>query len=129
MKLIYLIVPVCLAFSVFFAGCAEIEIPTPRQIIKSPIGTHNIKVGMTRNEVISLYGTPNIKTQVSSDDWGGSREEWFYRARYSALPIGAEYLAEDVYLYFDGDNLTNISHTPLGESEDVKGAGDVKKTT
>jgi hypothetical protein len=78
---------------------------------------------MTKAQVVEIYGEPDVKADTVSDKWGGMREEWVYRARYSALPVSAGYLSEDLYLYFDGENVTNISKEPLGkqkEIEDVK---------
>jgi len=98
---------------VALSGCADIQ-PNPAQIIKNPIGPNIAKVGMTKSQVISLYGEPGFKKiGVRSEEWEGTREEWFYRATITGLPVNADYLAEDLYLYFDGNNLTNISHSPL----------------
>jgi len=99
---------------VVLSGCADIKTPDPGQIIKNPIGPNLAKVGMTKSHVTSLYGEPNFKKiDVVSEKWEGIREEWFYRATMTGLPMNADYLAEDLYLYFDGNNLTNISHVPL----------------
>jgi len=102
------------------SGCSVLEVPKPDDIIKSPLGSSSVKIGMTQNEVISLYGDPNIKSMVKSPEWGEKeREEWFYKARLDVIPLGgANYLTEDVYLYFDGDNLTNISKTPMGQAKE-----------
>ena len=102
---------------IFLAGCSTIDsVPMPDQIInKNPAGSSSIKIGMSENEVKARYGAPDNKSMVASKQWEGEREEWFYRGRMN-LPIGADYLANDVYLYFDGDNLTNISDKPLGQA-------------
>lgn len=107
------------------SGCAEIETPQPAQIIKNPIGPSAAKIGMTKSQVTSIYGDPDVKSAaIASDAWEEEREEWLYRARVDTLPVSADYLAEDLYLYFDGDRLTNISKTPLGTTkEDKKDAG------
>ena len=97
-----------------FTGCADIETPKVGQIISNPIGTTAVKVGMTKSQVKTLYRDPDMKRDVRSDEWGDVREEWFYRARLDAMPINADYLAKDIYLYFDGESLTNISASPLG---------------
>ncbi|MFH1411169.1 MAG: outer membrane protein assembly factor BamE [Candidatus Omnitrophota bacterium] len=98
------------------AGCAEMEMPGTAEILRDPLGKGTVTVGMTKEQVVLVYGDPDIKQTVTSDAWGGSREEWFYKARYSALPVNAGYLSKDLYLYFDGDSLTNISVDPLGRS-------------
>lgn len=96
------------------SGCADI-VPKPNDIVQNPIGPHAVKIGMTQQEVSSIYGDPDIKSNVRSTEWGGgAREEWFYHARISALPVGSDYLTNDLYLYFDSGRLTNISKKPLG---------------
>lgn len=105
---------------IFISGCSVLEVPKPDEIIKNPLGSNSVKIGMTKDQVVSIYGDPNIKNTVKSTVWGeGEREEWFYKARLDAIPLGgANYLTEDVYLYFDGDNLTNITKTPLGKAKE-----------
>jgi hypothetical protein len=110
-------------FCVLISGCAEVDVPKPDEIIKNPLGPGSVRVGMTKDQVVNIYGEPNIKGMVTSSKWGGSREEWIYEAQASALPVSAGYLGEDLYLYFDGENLTNISKKPLGKetsAEDIK---------
>ena len=106
------------------AGCAGIQAPTTDEIFKSPLGSGGLSTGMSRAQVVERYGEPDIKGTVNSPEWNSPREEWFYRARYSGLPVNAGYLSDDLYLYFDGDNLTNISKRPLGvdpeEASDLK---------
>jgi len=118
-----------LFLGVFLAGCAGIKTPEPGQILKEPLGQGSLRTGMTISQVISVYGEPDSKRTVSSNEWSRMREEWFYSGRYSALPVGAGYLKEDLYLYFDGDNLTNISRKPLGKRrlEDAENAEETIK--
>lgn len=97
-------------------GCADMYTPTPTQVVRNPIGLHAVKIGMTKAQVLSIYADPDMKRIVNSKDWTTEREEWFYKARMSGMPVGADYLSEDMYLYFDGDNLTNISREPLVKS-------------
>ena len=104
------------AFSLALAGCADMPIPKADNILT---GSTSIKIGMTKNQVASVYGEPDSKQMVVAKEWGEYREEWFYKARYSGLPVGTDYLVENVFLYFDGENLTNISQKPLGKSEEV----------
>ncbi|MFH1837670.1 MAG: hypothetical protein ABH862_06130 [Candidatus Omnitrophota bacterium] len=107
-----------LAFTVLFClGCAEMEVPKTSDIIKDPLGSGTVKIGMTKDKVVSVYGEPDLKRTVVSDEWNAEREEWFYKARYSALPVNAGYLAKDLYLYFDGVSLTTISDKPLGKDK------------
>lgn len=91
------------------SGCAEIAPPTPGYILKRPLGTDSVKVGMTKSRVKELWGDPSQVNTVEGDErWGGKREEWVYIARYSVIPVDAGYLSKTKKLYFDGDNLTNI---------------------
>ncbi|MBF0493538.1 MAG: hypothetical protein HQL28_00215 [Candidatus Omnitrophica bacterium] len=102
----------------FFSGCADMTIPGPKQILKNPIGTSAAKVGMSKSEVVHVFGEPNFKSVViAAGAWDGEREEWYYKAMTTALPVGADYFSEDMYLYFDGDSLTNISNKPLGKQK------------
>ncbi|MDD5634855.1 MAG: hypothetical protein PHW46_06235 [Candidatus Omnitrophica bacterium] len=102
-------------FLVMIAGCTEIKAPTPKQIFDNPLGEGSLKIGMSKAHVKDVYGGPTSNRIVTAGEWGGEREEWFYKADYSVLPVGTGYLTEDLYLYFDGDNLTNISREPIGK--------------
>ncbi len=102
----------------FSSGCADMEVPGPRQVLTNPIGTSAVKIGMSKAQVLQIYGEPNFKAEAVSDEWEGLREEWFYNARLSALPVGAGYLTNNVYLYFDGNSLTKISERSLGKSSE-----------
>ena len=114
-KLAVLFVLACL-----LTGCADFDAPRPMQIIKTPIGPDAAKIGMSKSEVLSLYGDPDAKRAVIADKWSGEREEWFYKARIAGLPVNADYLADDLYLYFDGNSLTTISRRPLGGAKGAK---------
>ena len=107
---------ILLAAFIFCAGCADMDVPQPMDIVRNPIGSDSAKIGMSRTEVLGIYGEPDSRTMVNSDDWEGGREEWFYAARISALPVNAGYLSEDLYLYFDGNSLTNVSNRSIGMS-------------
>ena len=104
-----------LVLVVCFSGCAEIEVPGTKSVLAEPLGEPTVKIGMTKNKVLDLYGDPDMKRQVTSAEWENSREEWLYRGRYPSLPVGAGYLTNDLYLYFDGDNVTTISKVALGK--------------
>lgn len=100
------------------AGCADIEIPKTKEILKEPLGKVSVDEGMSKTEVVSIYGEPDVKSIVVSEGWNKPREEWFYRARYPVIPVNTGYLSDDLYLYFDGDSLTNISKSSLGEKSE-----------
>ncbi|MDP8257987.1 MAG: hypothetical protein P9L90_00990 [Candidatus Aadella gelida] len=101
--------------AVICSGCAEVDVPRTSDLFEDPLGKGSVKIGMTQDQVISIYGVADTKRTVVSGEWNGKREEWFYEARYSALPVNAGYLAKDIYLYFDGKNLTNISGSLMGK--------------
>lgn len=111
----YRFLAVICVLSFLFSGCADMETPKADEILASPLGGGSVKLGMSQERVASIYGDPDSKRIVESSEWGGTREEWFYSGRYSALPVSAGYLSKDLYLYFDGDSLTNISNTPIGK--------------
>ncbi len=107
-----------LALSLLY-GCAEMDMPTSNTVLKSPMSSGSVKIGMTKTQVLNQYGEPDLKRMVTSKEWGGTREEWYYSARTS-LPVGMGYLSESAYLYFDGENLTNIGSKAMGSAVQVK---------
>lgn len=97
------------AASLAIGGCAGIEPPTPDDMIRQPLGKSSLKVGMTKEQVISLWGKPDEQRIVEDKEkWGDARELWVYRAQFGAIPVDVDYLSKTKKLYFDGDNLTNI---------------------
>ena len=91
-------------------GCSALTIPSPDDIIKKPLGTESVKIGMTKDRVESLWGKPDQVTTVESNEkWSSPREVWTYDARYGAIPVDAGYLSITQKLYFDGENLTEIN--------------------
>ena len=94
---------------ILFYGCSAIIIPNPEDVVKHPLGTESIKVGMTKEQVESLWGKPSqIKLVEDKAKWQGTREVWIYRAQYGSIPVDAGYLSSTKKLYFDGNNLTDI---------------------
>ena len=97
--------------AIALCGCSLLRtVPSPEEIIKTPFGTESIKIGMTKKQVESLWDKPDeIKKVENRKKWKGHREMWVYRANYTGIPIDAGYLSKTKKLYFDGDNLTEIS--------------------
>jgi len=95
---------------IFIAGCAEINLfEAPSEVLKHPLGTDPIRVGMTKDEIIDKWGGPDqINHLEPADEWKISREEWVYIGRYSKIPLDRSYLFKTKYLIFDGDNLVSI---------------------
>ncbi|MFH1190436.1 MAG: hypothetical protein V1682_07110 [Candidatus Omnitrophota bacterium] len=90
-------------------GCSTLAIPSPDDILKKPLGTESVKIGMTKAQVESMWGKPDQVTMVENKEkWSSPREVWTYNAYYGAIPVDAGYLSETQKLYFDGDNLTDI---------------------
>ena len=100
---------VLLLLAVFAAGCAGIDMPTPETVLKNPLGTDTIKIGMTKDEVVNFWGEPDYVDYEETEGTEKGREVWTYKARYSRVPVDAGYLSKTRYLYFDGKNLTKIS--------------------
>ena len=91
-------------------GCSAIEIPNPDEVIKHPFGTESVKIGMTKQQVEELWGKPSdIRMVENKEKWSAPREMWTYRSQYNAIPVDAGYLSKTKKLYFDGENLTDIS--------------------
>jgi len=92
-------------------GCADITLPTPKELLNKPIGEGSVKIGMTKSEVKEIWGGPDQINFVRDEEkWGGPREEWVYFPMSSRnLPVAAGYFSETRRLYFDGESLTNIA--------------------
>lgn len=102
-------------FVIGIYGCAEINpFELPEKVIRHPLGTESIKIGMSKEEVMKEWGKPDIIDPLGAQDATGSqREEWIYKARqYAGIPVDAGYLSKNKYLYFDGNNLTLIANEP-----------------
>lgn len=99
-----------LVLLVSFIGCAEITPPTPDQVIKHPLGTDPLRIGMTKEEVIFMWGRPDIinKIGISKGLGGTKKEEWVYYPAYSGVPLDKGYLSKTRHLYFDGNHLVRF---------------------
>lgn len=98
-----------LSIAVFASGCSALTIPTPTDIVKTPLGTETIKIGMAKSQVEALWGKPNdIRMVEDKQRWPDPREVWIYHAQYGSIPVDAGYLSKTKKLYFDGENLTDI---------------------
>ena len=96
--------------AVMMCGCNTLTIPTPDEIIKKPFGTESVKVGMTKDQVESIWGKPDhVGAVENKEKWSSQREVWTYNARYGSIPVDAGYLSKTQKLFFDGENLTEIS--------------------
>ena len=100
---------IILFLALILNGCQDWGTPMPEDILKNPLGTETIKIGMTKAQVKNYWGDPDeINIKEDEKMWGGSRTEWVYKGRYTSLPVSAGYLSKTKKLYFDGENLTNI---------------------
>lgn len=94
---------------IFLFGCAEIKPPTPIDIIKHPWGTKpEIRIGMTKEEVIKYWDQPDQIEELGLDRWGVAKEKWTYFGRYPDIPLDYKYLSITKVLYFDGNHLTSV---------------------
>ena len=115
LKKTYILYFLISASSVFIiTGCAEIQpFEAPGEVLRHPLGTDPVRLGMTKNEVEALWGPPDqINTMGTADQWGLPKEEWIYKARYSKIPIDKGYLYKTKYLYFEGEILTSFGDEP-----------------
>lgn len=95
--------------SAALCGCSAISVPDPDDVFQHPLGTESIKIGMTKQQVESIWGKPDsIKIVEDKSKWQAKREIWTYSARYGSIPVDAGYLSKTKKLYFDGENLTEI---------------------
>lgn len=86
-------------------GCAEIDPPGPREILTRPFGKGPLRIGMTKEEILSIWGKPDTMSSLESASPGVIKEEWIYRGLYPSLPISVGHLSESQYLIFDGKHL------------------------
>ncbi len=109
---IYIISAAFLTSLLCLTGCAELNLfDTPEQVLNNPLGTDPIKRGMSKEEVISIWGNPDQMNRLdSSDEWQTLKEEWVYVGRYSKIPLNKSYLFKTRYLIFDGNNLVSIGN-------------------
>lgn len=95
-------------------GCAEIRpLEAPETVLKHPLGTDPIRLGMTKDKIRNLWGDPDqVNSLGQADQWGTMKEEWVYEARYSKIPLDKGYISKTKYLYFEGDVLTSFGDEP-----------------
>jgi len=94
--------------SLFLTGCETYRSGNPEAVLTHPLGTDLIKVGMAKDEVMDVWGEPDMVNALDATGQGfleTAQEEWIYKARYGNVPLNAGYLSKDRYLYFDGNNL------------------------
>lgn len=105
------------------AGCAEINpLDAPQKVLNNPLGTDLIRIGMTKQQVTSIWGKPDqVNNLKPADEWQTPREEWVYMGRYTKVPINKSYLFKTKYLVFDGNNLVCV-----GDKSQYKVAGPEK---
>jgi len=99
--------------AIVLTGCSIFHPVKPQEALKHPLGTDSLKVGMTKEQVKSLLGEPDsiAPLERSADILSTERQEWVYDARYSDLPVKADYLGKSMTLIFDGDNLVSYDST------------------
>ena len=108
MKHAWLGISVGLIAVLLAAGCAEINPPTVGEILESPLGKGPLRLGMTQDEVRSLWGEPDTIENKGADSWGTVKEVWVYEAKYPGLvPFDVGHATKPKYLEFSGEYLTS----------------------
>ena len=108
----------CLVLSLFMLGCAEIQPPSPKQILTPWSGVAPVQLGESKESIIDNWGEPDEIIQLGADETGLIREEWIYHGRYPDIPIDKKYLSKTKQLIFTGDSLTG--YTSEGEDDTAK---------
>ena len=114
----------CPLFSVcclLVIGCAEVEVPTPKDVITHPLGQQQTMRGWTKEEVKTKWGEPDQVISLAPDEWGSSREEWIYQGRYPDVPIDYKYLSKTKHFYFIGDVLVEMKSEENHEEDHKEG--------
>jgi hypothetical protein len=89
------------------AGLDPMDVP--RTVIKNPLGTDPIRVGMSKDVVRDKWGDPDqINMLEPTDEWGTPREEWVYLGRASKIPLDKSYIFKTKYIIFDGNNVVCV---------------------
>jgi len=99
---------ILLLAAAFISGCAEIQPPPPSEILQAPLGKSQLRIGMSKSEVRSLWGDPDGVEPAGDGQYGSLKELWVYEARFpdlSALDMG--YATRTRRLLFDGDTLVS----------------------
>ena len=86
-------------------GCAEVEVPTVKDVVTHPFGQQQGMRGWTKEEVKTKWGEPDQVISLAPDEWGSLREEWIYHGRYPDVPIDYKYLSKTKHFYFIGEDL------------------------
>jgi len=102
---IHLILMLLLTIALY--GCSSLPGPDPREILKHPLGTSSLRNGMSKEEILELWGEPDSIDNLGSDELGLSKELWTYKARYPNAPVSLGYASRDQRLFFQGNALIN----------------------
>jgi len=89
-----------------FLGCAEIEPPSPKEILTPFSGMSPVTLGESKDSVRDKWGEPDEIELLGADDVGLVREAWIYHGRYEDVPVDYKYLSKSKRLIFTGESLT-----------------------
>ncbi len=95
-------------FCLLIIGCAEVDVPTPKDVMTHPFGTKQARIGWTKEEVKMKWGDPDQIISMEPDPWGNPQEEWVYTGRYPNVPIDYKFLSKTKHFYFSGDVLVQF---------------------
>ena len=110
---------IVLALGIISFGCAEIEVPTPKDVVTHPFGTKTSIRGWTKEEVKMKWGEPDEIISLEPDRWGNPQEKWVYHGRYPNIPVDYKYLSKTYYFYFTGKTLMKFT-SESEESQEKK---------
>lgn len=100
------IIILCFVVSIFGAGCAGIEPPSPERLIPPWNGASPLHLGDSKDFVLDKWGEPDAIIQIGVDDVGLIQEEWIYDGTYPVLEIEPKILTKSESLIFTGNALT-----------------------
>ncbi|KPK40555.1 MAG: hypothetical protein AMJ78_07095, partial [Omnitrophica WOR_2 bacterium SM23_29] len=72
----YSIISFLIVNLIYFVGCAEIQPPTPEEVLKHPFGTTNLRIGMPKEQITAAWGEPDVKEFDDTGKWGVAKEKW-----------------------------------------------------
>lgn len=98
-----------MASALILTGCYRVDVPQGNVVTEQDI--KKIKIGMTRNEVISEIGTPLV-----TDPFHANRWDYFYSVKHLKR---SEETSQNIALIFEGDKLVEIEGQPEITEESV----------
>ena len=122
-----LVVIAIFCWALTLGGCADMKAPGIKRIVTQPWDTRTtLNKGMTRDQVMSTWGEPDIVKQLPLGQFGGRREEWIYIGR-TDIPIDYKFLSKTCSMIFEGNALVEWGEKEQNQISNIKNQNDNAK--